>query len=64
MNAQVFKDSRINAQVSKDRKSAGTDLVNNRLLKELAYPLSLPLCDLYNFSSSLGTVPNFGRRQM
>ena len=33
-------------------KAAGHDLVNNRLLKELAQPLSLPLCDLFNFSLS------------
>ena len=38
-------------------KATGPDLINNRLLKELARPLSFPLCDLFNFSLSHGLVP-------
>ena len=38
-------------------KAAGPDLINNRLLKELAQPLSIPLCDLFNFSLRNGKVP-------
>ena len=34
------------------------DLIVNRLLKELAQPLALPLADLFNFSLSSGSVPN------
>ena len=37
-------------------KAAGPDLINNRLLKELAQPLALPLSDLFNFSLSSGSV--------
>ena len=39
-------------------KAAGPDLINNRLLKELAQPLALPLSDLFNLSLSSGSVPN------
>ena len=35
-------------------KAAGTNLINNRLLKELAQPLALPLSGLFNFSLSSG----------
>ncbi|MES9992730.1 MAG: reverse transcriptase family protein, partial [Candidatus Thiodiazotropha sp.] len=38
-------------------KAAGPDGINNRLLKELAHPLSYPLCDLFNYSLSSGTFP-------
>ena len=38
-------------------KAAGPDSINNRLLKELAQPLSFPLCDLFNFSLINGKVP-------
>ena len=38
-------------------KAAGPDLINNRILKELSEPLSLPLCDLFNCSLSSGNVP-------
>ena len=38
-------------------KAAGPDGINNRLLKELANPLSVPLCDLFNFSLRHGKVP-------
>ena len=39
-------------------KAAGPDLINNRLLKELAQPLALPLSDLFNLSLSSGSVSN------
>ena len=39
-------------------KAAGPDLINNRLLKELAQPLALHLSDLFNLSLSSGSVPN------
>ena len=39
-------------------KAAGPDLINNRLLKELAQPLALPLSDLFNLSLSSKSVPN------
>ena len=39
-------------------KAAGPDLINNRLLKEFAQPLALPLSDLFNLSLSSGSVPN------
>lgn len=39
-------------------KASGPDLINNRLLKELARPLALPLSDLYNYSLSEGKVPD------
>ena len=39
-------------------KAAGPDLINNRLLKELAQPLALSLSDLFNLSLSSGSVPN------
>ena len=38
-------------------KAVGPDSISNRLLKELAVPLSLPLCDLFNFSLQNGQVP-------
>ena len=31
-------------------KAAGSDSIDNRLLKELALPLSVPLSDLFNSS--------------
>ena len=40
-------------------KASGPDLINNRLLKELAQPLSLPLSNLFNFSLNHGLVPKF-----
>ena len=43
-------------------KAAGPDLINNRILKELAQPLSLPLCDLFNFSVSHGKVPKLWKQ--
>ena len=39
-------------------KAAGPDAVNNRILKELALPLSVPLADLFNLSLCKGKVPN------
>ena len=38
-------------------KAVGPDSISNRLLKELAVPLSLPLCDLFKFSLQNGQVP-------
>ena len=40
----------------KHGKAAGPDSINNRILKENAFPLSSPLCDLFNFSLSSGKV--------
>ena len=39
-------------------KADGPDLINNRLLKELAKPLVLPLFDLFNFSLCSGSMPH------
>ena len=36
----------------------GKAAISNRLLKELAIPLSEPLCDLFNFSLQSGQVPS------
>ena len=38
-------------------KTSGPDQINNRILKDLAHPLSLPLCDLFNYSLSCGKIP-------
>ena len=38
-------------------KAVGPDSVSNILLKELAVPLSFPLCDLFNFSLQNGQSP-------
>ena len=43
-------------------KAAGPDLLNNRILKELFEPLSLPLCDLFNCSLSSGNVPKIWKK--
>ena len=37
-------------------KATGSDSISNRLLKELAVPLSEPLADLFNFSIRSGKV--------
>ena len=37
-------------------KAAGPDSINNRVLKELAQPLSIPLCNLFNFSLTTDKV--------
>ena len=39
-------------------KSAGPDSINNRLLKELAQPLSFPLSDIFNCSLSTDKLPS------
>ncbi|MES9992770.1 MAG: endonuclease/exonuclease/phosphatase family protein, partial [Candidatus Thiodiazotropha sp.] len=39
-------------------KAAGPDSINNRLLKELAQPLSFPLSDIFNYSLSTGKLPS------
>ena len=41
----------------KSRKSSGPDNINNRILKELAIPLSKPLCSLFNISLAKGIFP-------
>ena len=46
----------------KTGKAAGPDSIDNRLLKELARPLSGPLTDLYNFSLTTGKVPNLWKQ--
>ena len=38
-------------------KASGPDAINNRILKELAKPLSFPLSDLFNASLIKGQVP-------
>ena len=43
-------------------KAAGPDSIDNRLLKELARPLSTPLTDLFNFSLSNGKVPSLWKQ--
>ena len=39
-------------------KPAGSDSINNRLLKELAQSLSFPLSDIFNYSLSTGKLPS------
>ena len=39
-------------------KAAGPKLMNNRRLKEIVQPLTLPLCDLFNCSLSSRNLPN------
>ena len=39
-------------------KAAGPDAINNRILKELADPLSLPLSGIFNYSLSAGKLPS------
>ena len=46
----------------KTGKAAGSDSIDNRLLKELARPLSTPLTDLFNFSLSKGKVPSLWKQ--
>ena len=41
----------------KTGKAAGPDTINNRILKEVAGPLSHPLCDLFNYSLSSRLFP-------
>ena len=45
-------------QTLKLGKSSGPDTINNRILKELAIPLSHPLCDLFKFSLTKCVCPN------
>ena len=42
-------------------KAVGPDSISNRLLKELAVPLSLPLCNLFYFSLQTGQVQSSWR---
>ena len=46
----------------KTGKAAGPDSIDNRLLKELARPLSVPLTDLFNSSLAKGKVPNLWKQ--
>ena len=39
------------------RKAAGSDCINNRILKELSRLLS-SVCDLFNFSMAWGNLPD------
>ena len=43
-------------------KASGPDSINNRLLKELAQPLTLPLKDLFNYSLAIGKVPSIWKQ--
>ena len=43
-------------------KATRPDLINNRLLKELAQPLSFPLSNLFNFSLNHGLVPKIWKQ--
>ena len=45
-------------QTLKLGKSSGPDNINNRILKEIAYPISKPLCDLFKYSLSHGIFPD------
>ena len=38
-------------------KASGPDTINNRIIRDLAHPLSTPLKDLFNFSLEKGQVP-------
>ena len=44
-------------QTLKLGKSSVPDNINNKILKEIASPISKPLCDLFNFSLSRGIFP-------
>ena len=46
----------------KTGKPAGPDSIDNRLLKELARPLSTPLTDIFNVSLSKGKVPSLWKQ--
>ena len=46
----------------KTSKAACPDSIDNRLLKELARPLSGPLTDLFNFSLTTGKVPSLWKQ--
>ena len=43
-------------------KASGPDLISNKILKELAQPLSSPLQDLFNFSLNKGKVPSIWKQ--
>ena len=43
-------------------KASGPDSINNRLLKELAQPLTPPLKDLFNYSFAIGKVPSIWKQ--
>ena len=43
-------------------KATGPDLINNRLLKELAESLSFPLCERFNFSLAKGKFPSIWKQ--
>ena len=49
-------------QTIKLGKSSGPDNINNRILKEIAIPISEPLSDLYNFSLSHGIFPEIWKQ--
>ena len=43
-------------------KASGPDTISNKILKDLAQPLSSPLKDLYNFSLEKGKFPNIWKQ--
>ena len=43
-------------------KASGPDQINKRILKDLAHPLSFPLCDLFNYSLSCGKIPKIWKQ--
>ena len=49
-------------QTLKLGKSSGPDNINNRILKEIAIPISEPLSDLNNFSLSHGIFPEIWKQ--
>lgn len=46
----------------KQGKAAGPDSINNRLLKELSQPLSVPLTDLFNYTLAIGKIPSMWKQ--
>lgn len=57
-NIQITPDEvRSVLQTLKLGKSSGPDNINNRVLKEIAYPVSKPLSDLFNYSLSCSIFP-------
>ena len=43
-------------------KASGPDSINNKILRDLAHPLSTPLTDLFNFSLEKGQVPKIWKQ--
>ena len=51
-------------QTLKLGKSSGPDNINDRILKEISYPISEPLCTLLNYSLSHDFSPKYGNKQI